>query len=388
MSFVAHCPYCSTSIRAADHATGLSVECPRCRSFFTVVPAARATAKTTSMPWSRPPAKTAPVPVPEPRPVALPPVDPYGHIPLARADSAPLNLQSGLPAPPILGEAEEQPALPHSQLEPFGVLGLLLGSGALVCASVPGLAFLTLALGAIGLILGGIGLVHGRERSRAARLVARAGSLVSFLVVAVALLWPGLLGPFFRLGGKGMDPDQDRHRAIRLARAGKGGGPLTVAKGPPGATGGADWVDARRAAVQVNDVRVMVVSAGVASVLLQSKDQRRVSEQKFLVIRLLVSNVGAGRAIPFRGWGGTAARLTDNGGTSYPHASFGPAEQVLGQVGKEIKVFWGATAKATDVLVFSAPPEQVTWLYLELPGTACASPGVFRLAIPADMIRR
>jgi hypothetical protein len=253
-----------------------------------------------------------------------------------------------------------------------------------VSASVFALPLLTLVLSGIGVVLGGIGVWRGLEPQRGALLTPAAGSVVSFLVLAVALFWPGLFGPDFR-DDDDADPNQDRHLAIPLIDAKPGRGPLTVAKGPPNSAADLAWVDASCAAVQVNDVRVQVVTAGVSRV----KGKTGQADREFLVIGVRVTNIGAARIISFTGWSGSgdAVRLMDDLGSSYPHQSSTSGVKFPGQADGAQEVFWGGRF-AEDSLAFPVPSRNAQWLYLELPGSACASPGSFRLAIPAAMIQR
>jgi hypothetical protein len=279
--------------------------------------------------------------------------------------------------------AEERSGPPRRSL--LGALALLLGSAALLCGSVFALPLQTLALGGIGVMLGGIGVWRGLEAQRGPLLAPAAGSVVSFLVLAVALFWPGLFGPDFRGDDDETDPNQDRHLVIPLIDAKPGRSPLTVAKGPPNSAADLGWVDASRAAVQVNDVRVQVVTAGVSRV----KGKTGQADRECLVIGVRVTNVGAARIITFAGWSRSedAVRLRDDLGSSYPHQSLTSGVKFPGQAAGPQEVFWGGRF-AEDSVVFPVPTRTAQWLYLEFPGSACASPGSFRLAIPATMVRR
>jgi hypothetical protein len=392
MSFIAHCFCCSAKFRASEDAIGSSVQCPHCHNFFTVAPPER---ETPALPWlarSRARGKTRQDPVGETPPVPLsrPAIPEYEHTPLDRTPPASRDIVAKLPKPltPMAPQAERRSTSPDRKgLHFVGVLALLTASAALLCASVGDLGYLTIPLGCCALLLGLVGALTAWRGAWPARLLAFASVLVSLLILGCALFQPGWLGPHYRPGTEEPDPDQDRPHIIPLAGVEPGSGSLFARKGLPNSPGNATWVDASRAGVQVNDVRLVITSVHIGLVGLREKKEIRRSDQDYLIIRIRLTNVGAARIIRFAGWAGTGARLRDDLGTSYERPSFGTGKTIFGQVHKPVQVFWGGR-KAGDILVFSVPPENAQWLYLELPGTPCSVPGPFRFAIPVARVRR
>jgi hypothetical protein len=164
---------------------------------------------------------------------------------------------------------------------------------------------------------------------------------------------------------------------------------LTVPNGPPITGSGSKWVDASRAQVQGNEVRVQVLEAAVAPAELKAIQKQHATERDYLVIRLRVTNGGVTGPFSYEGWSNPdhQARLSDDKDTNYRQQTFTPGEEVVGQVSGPREVSLGGK-HVEDVLVFPVPPEEAKYLYLELPGSACGIPGTFRLAIPSSFISR
>lgn len=161
-----------------------------------------------------------------------------------------------------------------------------------------------------------------------------------------------------------------------------------------------EWVDAGTNAIQQGDVRVRLTSIAIGPVDFQDASRppkgsspnpaQKRPREKYLVIRLRISNAGAGQLIEYAGWShpsakpeGAVLRLRDAGGKMYPLKVFPAGREVVGQV---------ATASippskwVDDVLVFEAPTGRVEYLRLELPGESVGSKGSFRLQMPGRMI--
>jgi hypothetical protein len=262
----------------------------------------------------------------------------------------------------------------------LGVVALFLGAGALVLASIPPLAFLTLPVAGLGLVLALAGCLPALAFSKGNLLVPAAGAGANLLVLLLAVLWLGLLGtlPF---GKTTANPDADRIQAI----------PLGHPSADPGGLEQDGWVDASRAAVQQNDVRVQVSTVTVAPVeMYKVQSKPRFSEQKYLLLRLRILNVGAARQLPYETWnaagrGPQPPTLTDNFGKDYTLKSADPDWQMTEQPHRGLV----APGRFTDeLLVFEPPPADVEFLHVELPATACGGRDMYRLAIPKAMIKR
>jgi hypothetical protein len=262
----------------------------------------------------------------------------------------------------------------------LGVVALFLGAGGLVLASVPSVAFLTLPLAGLGLVLGLAGCLPALAFGKGNPLVPAAGSAANLLVVLLAVFWLGLVStlPF---GRGAADPDADRIQAI----------PLGHPTADPAGLEQSGWVDASRAAVQQNDVRIQLTAVSVAPVeMYKVQSKPKFSEQKYLLVRLRTFNVGAGRQLPYETWnaagrGPQPLTLTDNLGKSYALKSADPDWKMTEQPHRDPV----APGRFTDeLLVFEAPPADVEFLHLELPASACGGHDTYRLAIPRAMIKR
>jgi hypothetical protein len=347
MAFVAQCPFCNTQMRIPDQALGWSVPCPKCHDSFTAAPLPLAAA--TEAGPRRGPRPTAAPPTPE-RPFYPP------ALPL-QPDAAPERLTTG---------------------NVLGVAALFLAAGALVLASLPVVNILTLPLAAGGLLLGLAAVLAALALGKGFVLPG-AGSAASLFVLLLALVWPSLFG-VHGLGHGSPDPDAGRIQAIPLFFTGTDTGSLD----PDG------WVDAGRAAVQQDDVRVQVIGVSVGPVEV-SRDQgvSRFSAEKYLQIRLRTTNVGAARQLPYETWNAAGRGehppvLTDNTGTGYALKS-ADANWKMAEVPPQIPLSPGRFAD--ELLVFEPPPAGVDFLHLELPGAACGGHNTYRLAIPRFLIQ-
>ncbi|MFG1639070.1 DUF4190 domain-containing protein [Amycolatopsis sp. NPDC049252] len=100
------------------------------------------------------------------------------------------------PAPPVTAtERRQANARPARNI--LAIVGLLLGTAALIIAFVPDIGFVAWPLGGIGLVLGVIGLVQvkkGTVGDRGLAITATAVSVVALLATAGMLLYSTFLG--------------------------------------------------------------------------------------------------------------------------------------------------------------------------------------------------
>ncbi|MFJ1766680.1 DUF4190 domain-containing protein [Amycolatopsis sp. NPDC088138] len=100
------------------------------------------------------------------------------------------------PAPPVTAtERRQANAKPARNI--LAIVGLLLGTAALIIAFVPDIGFVAWPLGGIGLVLGVIGLVQvkkGTVGDRGLAITATAVSVVALLATAGMLLYSTFLG--------------------------------------------------------------------------------------------------------------------------------------------------------------------------------------------------
>jgi hypothetical protein len=251
----------------------------------------------------------------------------------------------------------------------LAIPAFLLGSVALLLASLPPLDTLTKPLSGLGLLLGLLSL-------RAARgLVPAAASAVCLLTFLGAGPWP--LGRREAPADPSLltvVPDRDKGMTRRAT------------------LGGDEWWDASRGALQQRDVRVRVTSAAVGSVPTRTDSRRGSSARKYLVIRVRVRNVGAFRVVDFETWadpllvpGRHNPSLTDDSGRPYSRVTFSPRATAGGHAGL---AHLTPGKFVDDALVFPVPPlGQVEYLRLELPASAFGGSGTLRLQIPRSMIK-
>lgn len=363
MPFRAECMFCHHGVRVPDHALGASVQCPKCGSYFTLVPAAEQAEparQSVATPTVSPPRPAPPI-------VAEEPAEPHD------APIAPAEAVAEMPGP-----ADESDAPPtRRSLDPFGVTALLLAGVALVCASVYALGVLVLPLSGIGLLVGlaGVGLTLATDQPRP--LVPGIGSSAGGLVLFVALLFPGLLGPTYYASRTAVVEDPVTIRAVPLPGQ------------PVADLGSVDWVDASRAALQQNKLRVQVTGATIGKVEVQTTPKRKLSKEDYLTLRVRAQHTSGMREFTAEP-GGPRARpherlsptLTDNLGKTYPPRNPAAAEGGGQQVSAVFPV-----EVADDVWIFDAPAPGVEFFKLEIPAATWGGTGAFRFTIPKTMLR-
>jgi hypothetical protein len=299
-----------------------------------------------------------------------------------------------------------------------GLASLLLGSAALVTASIPYLRVLSLPLSGLGMVLSAVAMIStsgsripknsgeditttesgmrnpecGTEEKNSPgislfhilhstfRILSQplVGGAVSLSVFLLSGFWLGQFNMLF--GGLRKDPAREQ-KTVPIR---------SLANRPEASPGQTDWVDASRDAVQFGDVRVRLVSATIGPAELKVPKGKKPPKEKYLIVKVRVSNAGAERLVQFRSWNGPAAPgekmapvLQDDQGRNYPLKVFPPDFEVVGRV-PQANLPPGK--KVEDVLIFEGRPAQVEFLRLELPASAFGSSGAVRMHIPASLI--
>jgi hypothetical protein len=288
------------------------------------------------------------------------------------------------PAP--LGELPDAITPPkRGPVNPFALAALLIGSVALILASFPFLKVLTVILGGIGLVVGILATGSSQGKWKIGSIAGLSASLVAIGLGVLAFL-----------KASGDTSLEGRLTQVPLRN------PITSTSSRENANSETDWVDAGTNAAQQGDVRVRLISIAVGPVDFKeipgvagksqgasSKSAQKRPRQKYLIIKLRISNAGAGRLIAYAGWNHPSPNpeaglvsLRDGGGKEYSLKVF-PGKEVVGQVSK---ASIPPTKWVDDVLVFDAPPSRVEFLRLELPGGIVGNNRNFRLQIPGRMI--
>jgi hypothetical protein len=291
------------------------------------------------------------------------------------------------PSPPgeVAKEAASRKRVPVNR---SALASLLTGTLALIWVSIPFLKILPLILGGVGLVAGLLGLA-AYSRLGKGMIWSIAGISASLLASSLGVI------AFIRAGNEKPSENQLTQVPLRNPIT------LTSSRGSPGAD--SEWVDAGKNAVQQGDVRVRLISITVGPVDFQAStgaagspkglspnySQKRPRE-KYTVIRLRISNAGAGRLIQYTGWSHPspdpklgAAVLQDASGKKYALKVFPASREVVGQVST---ASIPPTKWVDDVLVFEAVSDRVEFLRLELPGESVGVKGSFHLQIPGRMI--
>jgi hypothetical protein len=287
--------------------------------------------------------------------------------------------------PAQLDEKARSPEVSRS-FSRLGITSLLCGSLAILLVTIGYLQLLALLVSLAGLVLGSLGIA-AFLRKREGLVLPAAGLAVTLPAFSLAL--------FGTVWGSGEETSENRQKLIPLRnqiRADFRGG---RSQAEPGTE--MIWVDASKDAVQQGDVRVRVVSAGVQSVEVKESSGKKRLGEKCLVIKLRISNAGAGQLIQYSGWDqaasddpGNTPVVHDSNGKIYAWKVFDPGHEMVGHVSK-----WSiAPGKwVDDILVFEAVPGgdglksvPLEFLRLELPCQAFQEEGTIHLQIPGRMI--
>jgi hypothetical protein len=231
------------------------------------------------------------------------------------------------------------------------------------------------ALGFVPVPLSGVALVLGLLA-----LVSRppGGIYLALPLLGVAVSLPAVVMAFWMWGSWS---DASNEKQVFL------GNPGVAAQRRAERT---DWVDANLHELKQGDVRVRVMDVAVRSVELKDAAGTTPTPEKYLVIRLRVTNAAPSRKLEYVSWGepgtgGTKAlvRVQDQRGKEYAAKSFGAETEVMGHVRKGSIP---AGKSLEDVLVFEAAAADVEFLRVELSTTAFHQPGRLRAQVPRPMI--
>jgi hypothetical protein len=152
-----------------------------------------------------------------------------------------------------------------------------------------------------------------------------------------------------------------------------------------------DWVDASANAIKRGDVRVEIVSARIGPVDLRQKVSATASAERFLAIRLRVSNEGIlFQQTPYEPWADLAGSpskhpptMTDDRDRPYAQKTFDSGWKVVGRADVDAL---NTGHQVKEVLVYPVPARDVKHLRLKLPASAFGLSGAFRFQIPRSMI--
>ena len=396
MSFVAECPFCRIKLQGVpDHRAGGSVECPRCHNLFTL-------AAMVNPPTLRPrPVQAAAlagapaVPAAEPKPVvqteelpvrvtqsdqAIPRPSPTA--PQTGPDQEPVKVEPRLPdfsRPPAKKNYAPPPKAEGWEVNGFGLASFLLGGLALAIASLSYIGMLAMPLSGLGVLLAFMGLAVSSPK-KGGVIYPIAGLTVCLPVLLILIFSPGLLGgrPFDFSWGK---KQAASGTVVHLPRQGRG---WHVAVNEQ------EWTDASKGGLTRDGVRLQVSAVAIQPV--ETKDARtgRTASERCLAITLQISNVDRVRKINYASWAESAPSsqkgspsLLDNLGRSYRRKKVSSDRDRTGSI-RTVTIDPGKDVE--EVLVFEAPPQEIAFLSLELPGSALGVSGVFKLEIPRQMI--
>ena len=370
MPFHAQCSYCGQKSRVPDHMLGASGKCPKCTSFFTLVPVEEALVPGSSpqpggLPNlfpSAPPTPSPPVPEPEASAAFVPGTQP---LPPPKKTKQPLDLRISEDA----CQPEKQP-----WIEPIAACALLVGGVALLCTLSYTLAVGVIWLGLVSLFLGLVSLLRVFAEGKFHPALPVAGLVVGGGVFLVALVFPSLLGPTYLASRSKIQVDPTIIRVIPLS-----GKQSSEPESP-------EWVDAGKSALQQGSLRVQVVSVTIGPVETKPSPKKKGPPEERLYLRLrtrqgLEANEAPAPGPTPPGAENARPKLTDNTGKEYTQQEV----RVVTPEEQGRKTF--PMAMVDKVYVYEVPPTGLQYLHLEIPAEPLGGTGFFRFTIPSFMIR-
>jgi len=380
MAFDAECPFCRVKVQGVPHdLVGASAECPQCGSLFTL--SALPTPSSVTAPTLLRLAKKREAA--EQKATSRAPmkrlksrIDPFSSDRIKSGETRPsvtIN-RARKPLLPVKRLFKAGPPRPRGKPNSFGLASLLAVAVAIYSFSIPSLNFLGTPAAGIGLIFGLVGLAvsHLKSQRFSASVAGSAVSLALLLILAWQSLRPD------PASHEAFDPADPLKPSLVLA-----GNQVQQHRLP---LKDDDWTDMSRGAFQKDDLRVRVLSVSVSQASANGGDAKAGGSGKSLLIKLKISNVGAARKIDYTHWSGSGGNLgqklpalTDNQGKAYfilPATEPEPVKPAHVAPGKSVE----------DVIRFRAPPADVEYLHLELPGATVGDSGFYRLLIPKRMI--
>jgi hypothetical protein len=361
MPFVAECILCAQKLRLPDRATGASVQCPRCKSYFTAVPdddrlPATQTSATaaTSIETSTPPAPVATA-LTLPRPSAVPEAPTSVAVPVRSRWRLPL-------------------------LDPVGVASLLLAGGALLSASfawlLSALTWFVLPLLLVGALVGLGGIIRGLKAPKPRYALTGLGLGLNLVITIIAVGFPSLLGPTYALSRQAGAREAAQPRPVPLSHL-----------RPDAAPEDPEWPDAGKFSMQVRKTRIQVMSATIRP--LEIGGSKKLTKESYLIIRVRAHRPAGGTEFTAETWGAPGkgkerpkATLTDESGRVYNQPTIG---QDAGELSQKSNMF--PIGITDEIYVFDAPPTATGTLRLQIPAESWGGTGLIRFAIPTSMFR-
>ena len=198
MSFVAVCPFCHRKVQAHAGDLGQSVECKKCKNYFTLAPqdemappeatahaamqylfAVKAKAAATAPADVAPTGKSAALDAAGAKP-ASPHAETAGHVVMTVPETPRLRMGT----PPL----QKQPAPAASaSWDPLAVAALLLGGLGLACAATDVLQWLTAPLAGAGILAGVVGFLAAPRHAARDKVLLALGAALSGAVFCYAV---------------------------------------------------------------------------------------------------------------------------------------------------------------------------------------------------------
>jgi predicted Zn finger-like uncharacterized protein len=363
MAITVVCPSCGRKLRVADDLNGRRVRCPECETSLTVTVAV-------AQPDDEdddegPTAKLG-------RPTDLP----------RRRPAEKLEMEDDDGADGVTAVHYETPLAPSRAALGLGLAALLIGVLALPLSWVPAVGKLAIPVSGFGLVLGIFGVTLAAVRRGHGLAFPLAGLLISLLAF-------GLAGAQ-KLGWLNPEP------VVKAPAPPSPEEPPAKAEpkpAPPIRDKPAEpvWVDGTKQPITAGDVRLWL-TVGVGTVSYDSiVDGKTTSQEKRLLIRVRIENVGKTRKINYTGWAQgllspSAATLKDGFDNTYKRVMPEFGSNIVGQLSETTSIYPGKSLE--DLLVFEEPVPDVQFLRLVLPAAALGGEGEFRIQIPRQMIGR
>ena len=256
-------------------------------------------------------------------------------------------------------------------VSPWGLTAFVLGTVALLAASLIGERLVTLLLSAGGLVV----VVLGRQatssprRKTSDRAWLAPGRAMGGLVLCLTILTPGLLNNRWAIDFAVPQADPDEQIVVPIDKPRDQGTVLTAD----------DWVDASTQASRQDDLLLSVESVRVGPLA----DKGPVA---YVAVHLQFANIGSG-TINFQGFDRdkNLPVLSDSSGSSYTFVEQrqrvpASGEPVFG-VPKRGGLALSATKHQGYLLVFESPPLGFKTLKMELPALAWGRKGRYQFLI-------
>jgi hypothetical protein len=239
-------------------------------------------------------------------------------------------------------------------VEPFGATALLLGCVGLLTASIRLLASGLIPLSLAGLVCGMVGIVRAWRTGRFRFTFPIAGSALAGAVLLLGLCVPSWLGPAFDTA-PARQPDPERQGIFRMVL------------GNEQDTGPDDpvWANARRYALCQEHLTVQIVEV--------TRSARK------LDVRIRISGDSAAGLLKEQ----HQPTLTDATGKTAR-----PQRVRVESADKADEATSGSRGEVNDIIcTFELAGRDLPTLHLEIPAAGCGGTGVFRFALPPQMVK-